>query len=97
MYTFSSNTSSASHPTTVQATKIISSLPTISAAHCLFPNPHQVGAPFLEGKDLTHCMTKCVVLRIDWPPDHRIKIVPLYNVKLNGWYLKTWPTYVGGD
>lgn len=72
-------------------------LPNFGSALCLFPLPHQVGAPYFDGKDVTDFIIKWEDLTLDWSDDQRIKKIPLYSDKLIGRYLKTWPTYTGAD
>ena len=64
---------------------------------CLVPLPHQVGAPYFDGKDVTDFLIKWEDLTLDWSDDYRIKKIPLYSNKLMGRYLKTWPSYTGAD
>ena len=64
---------------------------------CLFPLPHQVGAPYFDGKDVMDYVIKWEDLTLDWSDDQRIKKIPLYSDKLIGRYLKTWPSYTGVD
>ena len=73
------------------------SITNAETALCLFHLPHQVGAAFFEGKDVTDFVTKWEDVTLDWSPDQRIKKVLLYSEKLISRYLKTWPTYMGGD
>ena len=69
----------------------------IRSTLCLFPLPHQVGAPYFDGKDVTDFLIKWEDLTLDWSDDQRIKKIPLYSDKLIGRYLKTWPSYTGAD
>ena len=64
---------------------------------CLFPLPQQVGAPYFHGKDVMDFLIKWGDFTLDWSDDQRIKNIPLYSDELIGRYLKTWPSYTGGD
>ena len=64
---------------------------------CLFPLPHQLGAPYFDGKDVTDFLIKWEDLTLDWSDNQRIKKIPLYSDKLIGRCLKTQPTYTVAD
>jgi len=67
-----------------------------NSAISLFPLPHQMGAPYFDGKDVIDFIAHWEDLTIDWTDSQRIKKVPLYCENLIGKYLKTFETYVTG-
>jgi len=67
--------------------------PMISAL-TLFPLPHQMGAPFFDGKDVSDFILQWQDLTMDWLDGSRIKKVPLYCEKIIGKYVKTLGTYI---
>ena len=69
----------------------------ISSAISFFPLPHQMGAPYFDGKDVTDFIAHWEDLTIDWTDNQRIKKVPLYCEKLIGKYLKIFETYLTGN
>ena len=64
---------------------------------CPFPLPHQVGAPYFDGKNVTDFLIKWGDLTLDWSEGKRIKRIPVHSDKLIGRYLKTRPSYTGAD
>jgi len=63
----------------------------------LFPLPHQMGAPFFDGKDIRDFILQWEDLTMDWLDGPRIKKVPLYCQKIIGKYVKTLGTYIHGN
>jgi len=48
----------------------------INSAISLFPLPHQMGAPYFDGKDVTDFIVHWEDLTIDWTDSQRIKKSP---------------------
>jgi len=69
----------------------------ITSALTLFPLPHQMGALFFDGKDVSDFILQWEDLTIDWLDGLRIKKVPLCCEKIIGKYVKTLGTYIRGN
>jgi len=67
------------------------------SALTLFPLPHQMGAPYFDGTDITDFVIQWEDLTMDWKDGLRIKKVPLYCEKMVGRYVKTLESYIKGD
>jgi len=63
----------------------------------LFPLPHQIGAPFFDGKHVSDFILEWEDLTMDWLYEPCIKKVPLYCEKIIGKYVKTLRTYIRGN
>jgi len=69
----------------------------LTSALSLFPLPHQMGAPYFDGTDVTDFVIQWEDLTIDWTDGLKIKKVPLYCEKMVGKYVKTLESYIEGD
>jgi len=69
----------------------------LMSALTLFPLPHQMGAPYFDGTDVTDFVIQWEDLTMDWKDGLRIKKVPLYCEKMVGRYVKTLESYIKGD
>jgi len=67
------------------------------SALSLFPLPHQIGAPYFDGTDITDFVIYCEDLTMDWTDGLRIKKIPLCCEKMVGRYVKTLKSYIEGD
>jgi len=69
----------------------------LTSALSLFPLPHQMGAPYFDGTDVTDFIIQWADLTMDWADGLRIKKVPLYCEKMVGRYVKTLESYIDGN
>ena len=69
----------------------------IASAVSLFPLPHQLGAPYFDGIDITDFLVQWEDLTMDWTDSQWIKKVLLYCEKMIGKYIKTLDTYMAGE
>ena len=68
----------------------------MTSALTLFPLPHQMGAPFFDGKDVSDFILQWEDLTMDWLDGPWIKKVPLYCEKIIGKYVKRRGIYIRG-
>jgi len=79
---------------TVSTTTKLSRPELVTSALSLFPLPHQIGAPFFDGTDVSDFVVQWEDLTMDWTDGQRIKKVPLYCEKMIGKYIKTLESYI---
>jgi len=56
----------------------------MTLALTLFPLPHQMEAPFFDGKDVSDFILQWEDLTMDWLDGPKIKKIPLYCEKIIG-------------
>jgi len=69
----------------------------MTSALSLFPLPHQLGAPYFDGINVTEFLARWEHLTMDWTDGQRIKKMPLYCKTTLGLYIKELDIYREGE
>jgi len=79
-------------------TKIVPVSPgAITSALSLFPLPHQLGAPYFDGINLTEFLARWEDPTMDWTDRQGSKKMPLYCETTLGLYIKELDIYGEGE
>jgi len=69
----------------------------ITSTLSLFPLPHQLGAAYFEGINVTEFLVHWEDVTMDWIDKQRIKKMPLYCETTLGLYIKELVIYHEGE